>query len=68
MLLGHGMVNRDELLILHTFHCNCVVVLGFFRFQGRQSHTAAADHRISGAVNHISADGADIELAPHHIG
>lgn len=68
MFLGHGMVDRDKMLILHSFNGNGMVVIHVFCFQRGQGNTTAADQGISGAVYCITADGTDIELAPQHIG
>ena len=67
VLLGHGMMDGDELLILHLLDGDGVVVIGLLGLQGRQGHTAAAHHRTAGAVDDVAADGADIELAPAQI-
>ena len=68
MLLGHGVVYGDEMLVFHLFDGDGVGVIGFLRFQGGQSNAAAADHRVTGGVDHVAAEGADIEFAPEHIG
>ena len=68
MILGHGMVNRDEMLILYVFYGDAVVIICFLRFQRGQSNAAAADNGAAGAMDDIAAEGTDIELAPQHIG
>ena len=68
MFLGHGMVDRDKMFILHSFNGNGVAVIRVFCFQRGQGNTAAADKGISGAVDFITANRTDIELAPQHIG
>ena len=68
MRLGHGMVDGDKMLIFHGFHCDAVVLIRRFRFQRRQSDTAAADQCISGAVKDVAAEGANIKLTPQQIG
>lgn len=68
MGLRHGMVDGDEMLVLHVLDGHRMVIVCFFRFQGGQRDAAAADHSVSQRVDDIAADGADIELAPQHIG
>ena len=68
MLLGHRVVEGNEMLVLHTFNGDRVVILCFFSLQSRQGNAAATDHRVSHAVEHIAADGTDIELAAQQIG
>ena len=68
MLLGHGVMDGDEMLVLHIFNGNGVVLIGLLRFQRRQADAAAADHRTAGAVDDITTEGADTELAPQQIG
>ena len=68
MLLGHGMVDGDEMLILHAFHRDAMLLILIFRFQRRQGDAAAADHRRTHAMNRIAANGTDIEFPPQHIG
>ena len=68
MLLRHGVVNGDEMFVLHILGGDGVVIIRFFRLQSRQGNATAADERISQTVNRIAADRADIELRPQHIG
>ena len=68
MLLGHRVGDGNKMLILYFFYGDSVEFLRVFRFQSRQSDAAAADYRIAGAVDDISADRADIKLTPQHIG
>ena len=67
MLLRHGMLNSDEVFVLHMLNCDGVVFVCRLRFQCRKGNTAAADQSISVAVDHIAADGTDIEFAPQQI-
>ncbi len=65
------MVQGDEKLVLHPLHGQLVVLVGVLRFRNvlrRQGDAAAAHHSLSGGVEHIAADGADVELAPQEIG
>lgn len=66
--LGHGVVDGHILFILHRLHGDGVGVVRFFRFQRGQGNAAAADHRFAGGVNHIAADGADVESGAQQIG
>ena len=68
MLLGHGVVDRQEHFIFHPLQGEGVFPVGFICFQRRQSHAAAADKSITGGMDHIAADGTHIELAPQQIG
>ena len=68
MLLGHGVVNGDKMLIFHILYGDHVVFIGFFRFQGGQGNAAAADQGVARGVDGIAADGADIEFAPQKVG
>ena len=68
MLLGHGMVDRDKLLVLHLLNGKHMVFVRFLRFQRRQSDAAAADQGVSGTVDHIAAERTDIKLSSEHIG
>ena len=68
MFYGHGVGDGDEMLIFHILHGDGVTVVRVFRLQRRQGNTAAADTGVSGSVDDIAADGADVELAPQHIG
>ena len=54
MFLGHGMVDRNEMLIFHLFDGQQVVFVRFFRFQRRQCDATAADDRVAKAVNGIA--------------
>ena len=66
--LGHGMVHGQKMLIFHTLDGNGMAFFRLLRFQRRQCHAAAADHSIAYTVDHIAADGTDIELASQQIG
>ena len=68
VLLGHRMGNGDKMLILHTFDGNSVITVRLFCLQGRQGDPAAADDGMANAVDHITADGANIEFGAQHIG
>ena len=64
----HGMMDCDEMLIFYRFNLDLVVFVQRFSLQGRKRHTAAANDGISQGVNHITADGADIQLGAEQIG
>ena len=63
MHFRHGVMDGDEMFILHIFDGDGMIFVHFFRFQGRQCDAAAADHSISQCVDSITADRADIEFA-----
>ena len=68
VLLRHGMINGKEEFILHSFNADGMIFIRSLGFQGRQCDAAAADHGISGAVDDIAANGADVEFGSQHIG
>ena len=61
------MMDGDKMLVLYLFDGDPMILVCIFRFQGRQGDAAAADDRSTAAMNHIAANGADIEFAPKHI-
>ena len=63
VLFGHGMVYRDIVFVLHSFHGHAVSVVRRFRFECGQCDAAAAYHRFAGAGYDIAAKRADIQLA-----
>ena len=63
MRLGHGMVDGDEMLILHIFDGYGVGFIGILRFQRRQGDPAAADHGAAHGVDGIAADGTDVKFS-----
>ena len=67
MLLCHRMMDGDKMLVLYLFDGDPMILVGIFRFQGRQGDAAAADDRSSRAMDHIAANGADIKFSPKHI-
>ena len=68
MGFGHGMVDGNEILVLYFFNTDPMAFIRVFCFQGRKGNAAAADERIAGAVDDVTADGADIEFGTKHIG
>ena len=65
------MVDGNEQLILHPLHGQLVVLVGVLRFRNvlrGQGDAAAAHHGLPGGVEHIAADGADIELGTQEVG
>ena len=68
VLLFHGVVDGDVMLVLHRHDGNTVVIVRLFRFQRGKGNAAAADEGTSCAVYHISADRADVEFGTEHIG
>ena len=68
MPFRHGVMDGDEMFILHIFDGDSMIFVHFFRFQGRQCDAAAADHSISQRMDGVAADRTDIEFASQHIG
>ena len=71
MIFLHGVVQGDEELVLHPLHGQLMMlvgILGFGDVQRRQGDAAAAHHSLSGGVEHIAAERADVELAPQQVG
>ena len=68
MLLCHRVGDGDKMLVLHILYGDGVINVSIFCLQRWQRNTAATDYCVSGAVDRISADRADIEFAPQHIG
>ena len=67
----HGVMERDKKLVLHPFDGQLVVLVGVLRFRNvlrGQGDAAAAHHGLPGGVEHIAADGADIELGTQEVG
>ena len=67
----HGVMERDKKLVLHSLHGQLVVLVGVLRFRNvlrGQGDAAAAHHGLPGGVEHIAADGADIELGTQEVG
>ncbi len=64
----HGMMDGDEVLIFYRLNLDIMVFIRRFGLQSRKRHTAAADDGVSQGVDHIAADGADIQLGEEQIG
>lgn len=62
------MMDGDEMLILYRLDLDLVVFIRRFGLQSRKRHTTAADDGISQGVDHVAADGADIQLGAEQIG
>ena len=65
MVLVIGVVDGDEKLIFHPLQRQLMVFVGVVRLrdvQRRQGDAAAAHDSLPGSVEHIAAQGADIEL------
>ena len=62
------MMDGDEVLIFYRLDLDLVVLVRRFGLQSRKRHTAAADDRISQGVDHVAADGADVQLGAKQIG
>mgnify|MGYP007130658167 CR=1 FL=1 len=68
MLLGHRVLHRDKMLILHGLDGHGVGLVRLLGLQGRQGDAAAAEGTFAHGMDHVSADRTDIELTPQHIG
>lgn len=68
MGLCHGMMDGDEVLIFYRLDLDLVVFIGRFSLQSRKRHAAASDDRIPQGVDHVAADGADVQLGAKQIG
>lgn len=64
----HGMMDGDEMLVFYRLDLNLVVFVRRFGLQSRKRYTAAADDRIPQGVDHVAADGADVQLGAKQIG
>ena len=71
VILFHRVMEGDEEFILYPLHGQLVVFVGGVGVgdvQWGQSDAAATDHRLTGGVEHIPTDGADVELGAQQIG
>lgn len=68
VLLGHGVINGDVILVLDVLDAGGVGVIGRFRFQRRQGDATAGNHGWAHGLKNVAADGADVELAFEHVG
>lgn len=64
----HGMMDGDEVLIFYRLDLDLMVLIRRLSLQSRKIHAAAADDRIPQGVDHVAADGADIQLGAKQIG
>lgn len=67
MIFRHFVMDSDELLILHRFNQRKMCLVRLLRFKCRESDAAATDHGITGGVDDIAADGADVKFGAQHI-
>ena len=65
---GHWMVDRDIMFVLDDLALHGVFRIRFFRFERRQRQSAAGNDGRTGAVQHVAADRADIQLRAQQIG
>lgn len=68
VLLGHGVINGDVILVLDVLDAGGVGVIRRFRLQRRQGDAAAGNHGWAHGLKNIAADGADVKLAFEHVG
>lgn len=64
----HGVMDGDEVLIFYRLDLDFVVFVRCLGLQSRKRHTTAADDRIPQGVDHVAADGADVQLGAKQIG
>lgn len=64
----HGVIDGNVVFIFDVLDCGGVGVVGRFRFQRRQGDAAAGNHGWAHGLEHVAADGANIELAFEHVG
>lgn len=64
----HGMMDGDEVLIFYRLDLDLMMFIRRFSLQSRKRYTAAADDRIPQGVDHVAADGADVQLGAEQIG
>ena len=67
VLLGHGVINGDVILVLDVLDAGGVGVIRRFRLERRQGDATAGNHGRAHGLEHVAADGADIELAFEHV-
>ena len=67
VILGHGVIHRDVVLVLQGLHMDPVLLILRFRIHRRQRDPAAGDQRLPSGSDHISAHRTHVELAPHHV-
>ena len=71
VVFGHGVVDGDEKLIFHPLERQLMVFVGVVRLrdvQRRQGDAAAAHDSLAGGVEHIAAQGTDVELGAQQVG
>lgn len=68
VLLGHGVINGDVILVLDVLDAGGVGVIRRFRLERRQGDAAAGNHGRAHGLEHVAADGADVKLAFEHVG
>ena len=62
------MMDGDEMLVFYRLDLDLMVFIGRFGLQSRKRHTTAADDGIPQGVDHVAADGADIQFGAKQIG
>lgn len=68
VLLGHGVINGDVILVLDVLDAGSVDVIRRFRLERRQGDATAGNHGRAHGLEHVAADGADVKLAFEHVG
>ena len=67
MLLCHGMIHGHIILIFHNLRSDAMGIVHRLRFHRRQRNTAAANHSLAGAVDHVSADRTYVQLGAQDV-
>ena len=68
VLLGHGVINGDVILVLDVLDAGGMGVIRRFRLERRQGDATAGNHGRAHGLEHVAADGADVKLAFEHVG
>ena len=61
MLLGHGVVYGDKMLVLYAFYGYLMVAIRLFCIKGREGYSATIYMCITHGSNYISANGTNVK-------
>lgn len=64
----HGVIDGNVVFVFDVLDCGGVGVIRRFRLERRQGDAAAGNHGWAHGLEHVTADGADVELAFEHVG
>ena len=68
VVFGHGVGQGYEKFVLHRLDRRLVFLVKGFRFQRRKRDAAAGEHGVPCGMDHVAADGTDVERGPQQIG